>query len=90
MTQQKKWVRNKAGVNKQLKLSNGWDILKNNEGKYMLSNINAFIHGDEITFGTKNKENAWLSVYQNDVYIASLWIDNAVEIELIKEFIGVD
>jgi len=90
MTQQKKVVKNKAGDNNGIKLSNGWAITKDNEGNYMIHNINVFIHGDEISFWSKNKVNASLNIFQDDVYIGSLWIDNAVEIELIKEFIKVD
>lgn len=85
---QKKVVKNKAGVNKELKLSNGWLINKTEDG-YMLSEKQIFIHGDALGFGTKNKINAWLNIFQNNVYIATLWIDNAIEIKNIKEFIKV-
>jgi len=89
MTQKKVEVK-KAGVNKELKLSNGW-ILEKTSFDYSLSGkrLNVFIHGDQIRFNSKNKTNAWLSIYQNDVYIGSLWIDNAIEIENIKKFIKV-
>ena len=87
--EQKEIVKNKAGVNKELKLSNGWDITKTDCG-YQLSETNTFIHGDTIEFITKNITNAWLCIYQNNVYIATLWIDNAVEIKNIKEFIKVN
>lgn len=85
---QNKVIKNKAGVNNQLKLNNGWLIEKTDYG-YVLSPkmLNIFIHGDTIAFNTGNKENAWLHIYQDNVYIASLWIDNAVEIEFINELI---
>ena len=85
---QKKVVGNKAGVNKELKLSNGWLITKEDDG-YILSGKQVFIHGDAIKFGTMNKVNAWLNVFQDNVYIATLWIDNAFEIKEIKDFIKV-
>ena len=86
---QKEVVKNNAGVNKELKLSNGWLIRKTDYG-YQLSETNTFIHGTAISFPTKNKINAWLNIYQDHVYIATLWIDNAIEIKNIKEFIKVN
>lgn len=85
---QKKVVGNKAGDKQKLKLNNGWELLKTEWG-YTLSHSQVFIHGDKIKFGTLNKVNAWLNVLQDDVYIASLWIDNAIEVKKINEFIKV-
>lgn len=83
---QKKVVGNNAGDEQRLILNNGWEILKTEWG-YTLSHSQVFIHGDAIKFGTLSKDNAWLNVFQDNVYIASLWIDNAVEIKKINEFI---
>lgn len=83
-----KVIKNKAGVSKELKLNNGWSIQKVDWG-YTLFGKSIFIHGSVLRFGTMNKINAWLNVFQDGVYIASLWIDNAIEIESIKEFIKV-
>ena len=88
MTQQKKWVRSKAGVDKELLLNHGWSILKTEHG-YMLSKTQVTIHADEIRFNTNNEVNRWLSIYQDGVYIGSLWIDNTNDIERIEKFIKV-
>ena len=88
---QKKAEKNKAGVDKELKLSNGWEIKKADYGYRLTDSQNSvFIHGSKIKFGTKNKVNAWLVLNEGDSYIASLWIDNASDIKNIKEFIKVD
>lgn len=88
---QKKVEKNKAGVDKKLRLANGWEIEKTEQG-YRLTDkdCSIFIHGEKIGFRTKNRVNAWLYFHQNDVYITSLWIDNASDIKNIKEFIKVD
>ena len=83
---QKKVVKNKAGVELRLKLNNGWELLKTEWG-YTLASDGVFIHGELIRFDTKGKDNAWLDVTQDGVYIASLWIDNSIEIEKINKFI---
>jgi len=87
---QKKVVRNKAGENKELILSNGWDITKTDTGsKYMLTNSGVTIHGDRLAFGTNNKLKSWLNVFNEGSYIASVWIDSPQLIKEVKDFIKV-
>ena len=71
MTQKKVEINN-AGVDKELKLSNGWEIKKTEYGYRLTdSQNNVFIYGDKIKFGTKNRVNAWLVMNQDGVYITS-------------------
>ena len=46
----------------------------------------ATIHGDEIKLATNNKENAWVNIFYDNVYVGSVWIDNKKDIDKFNRF----
>lgn len=83
-------VKNDAGAkDKEITLSDEWTI-KKSPLDYMLTNKGVFIHGDRIKLATKNKENTWLNIYQDDSYIASVWLDSSFTIRKVKKFMKGD
>ncbi len=85
---QKKVVLNKVEENKELKLSK-WDITKYGN-EFIVSSSDVFIHGTNLIISHQNLTNTWLSVFQDNIYIACIWIATSKEIKKKKKFLGVD